>query len=249
MGKGAFMQAYLREASTAMNPLPKIATNGQRGVKIAMLAEGDRNLRIVISALGLTAALLLAGCAKNPLLVTRSPCPAVAVPLHSGSITRFEPSHSRDADAIAFAAQITDLRGDCVEGIDTLTTDVNFTVAAQRRHAGAAQDVRLPIFVALVQGGNVLVSKELMGVDVHFPEGALRAETRSVVRAEVQRAAATLEPELQERISRKRQPNELDALSDPMADPQVRAAVRAATFEVLVGFQLDDASLAYNVGK
>jgi hypothetical protein len=34
-----------------------------------------------------------------------------------------------------------------------------------------------------------------------------------------------------------------------MSDPQVRAAVRAASFEVLVGFQLDDAALAYNVGK
>ena len=34
-----------------------------------------------------------------------------------------------------------------------------------------------------------------------------------------------------------------------LAPPQVRAAVRAASFEVLVGFQLDDASLAYNVGK
>ena len=62
-------------------------------------------------------------------------------------------------------------------------------------------------------------------------------------------AAVTLPADIQARISRQRKPDEPDALVDPLADPQVRAAVRAASFEVLVGFQLDDPSLAYNIAK
>lgn len=207
-------------------------------------------MRTAIRTLGLTASLLLlASCASNPFLVTRSSCPAVAVPAHVGSFTSFDPPRSRNADAIAYTAQIVDLTGNCIEGADTLTTDVRFTVAAQRRNPGPAQEVHLPLFVAMVQGGNVLVSKQATGVTVRFAEGQLRAEAASGARAEVARSAVTLDPEVQERITRKRQPDDPDALADPMSNPQVRAAVRAATFEVLVGFQLDDASLAYNIGK
>lgn len=199
--------------------------------------------------LSMTAAVLLSGCNRNPLLVERSPCPAVAIPVHTGSYTRFDPAQSRDSTAIALTAQITDLQGICVEGADTLSTDVRFTVAAQRRAAGPAEEIYLPMFVAMAQGGNVLVSKQVTGVMLRFEQGQLRTETAGGARAEVHRSAITLPADVRERITRQRRPNEPDALIDPLADPQVRAAVRAASFEVLVGFQLDDASLAYNVGK
>jgi hypothetical protein len=88
----------------------------------------------------------------------------------------------------------------------------------------------------------------MTGVTLQFPEGGLRAEARGGARAEVHRSAVTLPAEVQQRITRELKADEPDALVDPLSDPQVRAAVRAATFEVLVGFQLDDASLAYNVG-
>lgn len=197
----------------------------------------------------LVSALVLAGCNRNPLLVKRSPCPAVAIPTYSGSVTKFDPAQSRDADAIDVTAQLIDVVGTCSESTEYLSTDIAFTVTAQRRKPGPARQVYLPIFVALAQGGNVLVSKQVTGVMVEFPEGQLRAEARGGARADVHRSAVTLPAEVQDRISRPRRPDEPDALVDPLADPQVRAAVRAASFEVLVGFQLDDASLAYNVGK
>lgn len=194
-------------------------------------------------------ALALAGCNQNPLKVQRSACPAVAIPTHLGQLTRFDPPQSRNADAIEMTAQITDLSSTCVEGADYLSKDVAFTVTAQRRQAGPAKEIYLPIFVALAQGGNVLVSKQLTGVVLTFPEGQLRAESRGGARAQVHRSAVTLPPEIQARITRERKADEPDALVDPLSDPQVRAAVRAASFEVLVGFQLDDASLAYNIGR
>ena len=55
--------------------------------------------------LGLAAsALTLAGCNRNPLLVKRSQCPAVAIPAFVGSVTQFDPPQSRNADAIALVA-------------------------------------------------------------------------------------------------------------------------------------------------
>jgi len=206
-------------------------------------------VRKSLAAMGLGAAALVAGCNTNPLLVERSQCPAVAVPYHVGSVTRFDPPQSRNADAIALTAQITDLKGNCIEGAEFLTTEVNFVVAGQRRVKGPAKQVYLPMFVALAQGGNVLVSKQITGVQLDFAEGALRAEARGGGRADVHRSAVTLPPEMLERITRKRDADDPEALTDPLSDPQVRAAVRAASFEVLVGFQLDDASLAYNVAR
>ncbi|WP_235976474.1 hypothetical protein [Sandaracinobacteroides hominis] len=195
------------------------------------------------------AAIALTGCNQNPLKVKRSACPAVAIPTYTGSVTRFDPPQSRNADAIELTAQITDVQGNCIEGPEFLTTDVTYTVTAQRRKAGGAKQVYLPIFIAMAQGGNVLVSKQVTGVMLEFQDGQLRTQTSGGARADVHRSAVTLPPEVQARITRERKPDEPDALVDPLSDPQVRAAVRASSFEVLVGFQLDDASLAYNVGK
>ncbi|QMW24516.1 hypothetical protein H3309_04060 [Sandaracinobacteroides saxicola] len=197
----------------------------------------------------LAGAALLAGCNRNPLLVTRSACPAVAIPYHAGEVTRFNPPQSRDASAIQLTAQIINLSGTCLETPEQLTTDVRFTVAAQRRDARGATQVYVPLFIALVQGGNVLVSKQVTGVNLTFADGQLRAEAQSGGRADVSRAATRIPDDIQAKITRERRPEDPDALTDPLANPQVRAAVRAASFEVLVGFQLDDAALAYNVAK
>lgn len=196
-----------------------------------------------------SSALALAGCQHNPLRVSRSQCPAVAVPAYAGSVTLFNPPQSRNASAIDLTAQLTDLRGDCDDATDLLTTDVRFQVTAQRRHAGTPREVYLPLFVALVQGGNVLVSKQQTGVLLKFDANSLRAQAGGRARADVARSATVLPSDIQDRLSRKRRPDEQDALIDPRSDPRVKAAIRAATFEVLVGFQLDDPSLAYNVGK
>lgn len=197
----------------------------------------------------LLVALLLPACERNPLRVTRSDCPAVAIPHHAGEVTRFNPATSRDASAIDVTAQIIQLRGNCIDAGDPITTDVTFTVAAQRRDSRGARQVTLPLFIAMVQGGNVLVSKQATSVTLTFADGQRRAEAASGGRATLARSAVALSPEIREKITRERRPEDPDALTDPLAAPEVRAAVRAASFEVLVGFQLDDAALAYNVGK
>ena len=50
-------------------------------------------------------------------------------------------------------------------------------------------------------------------------------------------------------ITRERKPGDADAALDPMADPEVRAAVQRASFELLVGFQLTQDQLRYNATR
>ena len=198
----------------------------------------------------LVAALGLAGCQKNLLLVRRSACPAVAIPDYAGDITQFVPGDtSTDARAVDLTATITDLRGACNDATDTLATAVTFRVLARRTSTAGPRTVTLPYFASVVQGGNLLVSKQLGQVTLNFADGQARAEATGGASARVARSAAALPAEVQARITRKRKATDLDAATDPLSDPEVRAAVRAASFEVLIGFQLSDDALAYNVSK
>ena len=207
----------------------------------------------VLRQLGLIflAGTALVACAGggDPLRITRSACPAVAVLQHAGDVTLFSPPTSRDADAIDVTATITNVRGICGDSGDRITTGATFNVLAQRTNATGARDVTLPFFAAVVQGGDRLIAKQAGSVTLRFADGQLRAQGQASAQAQVSRAAATLPEEIRQRISRKRKAGDADAAVDPLADPEVRTAVRAATFEVLVGFQLDDAALAYNVTK
>ena len=144
---------------------------------------------------------------------------------------------------------MTNVRGACSEAGDRITTGASFTVLGQRTNTSGARDVTLPFFVAVVQGGDKLVAKQAGSVVLRFAEGERRAQAEATAQAQVSRDAASLSSEIRERITRKREPGDADAAIDPLADPEVRTAVRAATFEVLVGFQLDEAGLAYNVTK
>jgi len=202
------------------------------------------NLVLVV---GIAAA--VAGCQRNPLMVKRSPCPAVAVPTYLGDATLFSPGGAADARSIDVVATLTNVRQTCVEGAERLTTDVNYEIVARRSEAGPARSLTLPVMASVVQGGNLVLSKTVAGVVVSFADGATRGTGTGTVRTSVARSEATLPPEIQAKVSRKRRPTDPDAAIDPLADPQVRAALRAASFEVLVGFQLDEAGLAYNVSK
>lgn len=209
----------------------------------------SRRLALTLAALAL-GGVVLSGCQKNLLLVKRSVCPAVAVPNYAGDVTLFAPGDSSgDARAVDVMATLTELRGNCNDATETLVTDVNFKVIARRTNTSGARAVTLPFFATVVQGGNLLVSKQVGAVTVNFADGQARAEGVGAAVARVARSAAALPADIQARIERKRKPTDLDAATDPLADPEVRAAVRAASFEVLVGFQLGDAALAYNVTK
>lgn len=204
----------------------------------------------------LFAALVLAGCGGDDMFdetggirVTRSACPAVAVPAYTGDVTLFDPPASRDASAIDVVATITNVQGACSEGTEAMTANANFEVTARRNSGVGARQVVIPYFATVVRGGSKIVSKQIGQVALNFADGEIRASTRASATANVDRSAVTLPEETVKRINRKRKPGDADASIDPLADPAIRAAVSNANFELLVGFQLTQEQLAYNATR
>lgn len=202
------------------------------------------------------AALILAGCARTGeidatggITAIRSACPVVGVAAGTGDITLFDPPASQEADAIDVVGSITDVRGTCNESGDQIVTNVSFLVRASRTRATAARDVTLPFYVAIVRGGTQVTAKRISSVTVHFDAGQTRAEVRGAGTTSIARTAATLPQEIRDRLTRRRKAGEEDAATDPLAQPEVRRAVLAASFEALVGFQLTDAQLKYNATR
>jgi hypothetical protein len=207
------------------------------------------------AALAVLLPLAIAGCSRDGeitgtgITVTRSACPAFGIPAATGDVTIFNPETSRASTAIDVVANITNVRGTCNETGDQIASNVTFDVQAQRRNTQGARDVTLPFFATVVQGGTNVVSKSVGQVTLRFADGQARASTNSSAATQIARSAVTLPDDIRRQITRERKPGDPDAAVDPLSDPAVRDAVRAASFEVLVGFQLTPEQLAYNATR
>ncbi|KUO55184.1 MAG: hypothetical protein APF78_04585 [Sphingomonadales bacterium BRH_c3] len=209
-------------------------------------------------ALTFAFAAALAGCSKKGELVidqgvgitsVLSSCPAVGIPDYTGDVTLFRSAGDRTADNMDVSAAITNLRYTCDEGAERVYTNATFDVVARRTDVRGARTVELPYFTTVVRGGSAVVTKRVGTVTLNFADGQERASASAQAGAFVDRAEATLPAEIREQITRKRKPGDIDAALDPLADPQVRAALQRASFELLIGFQLTQDQLAYNVTR
>ncbi|WP_128892009.1 hypothetical protein [Erythrobacter sp. HKB08] len=216
------------------------------------------NARLTVLTATLAAA-ALAGCASEGELAVvaegvgvtavRTACPSVGVPDYTGDITTFRAPGDRSAGNMDVTATITNLRSTCNENGEQVYTEATFDVLARRTDVRGERIVTLPYFTTVLQGGSAVQSKRVGSVTLRFADGQERAEATGRAGSFVERAAATLPADIRERITRKRKPGDPDAALDPLADPQVRAALQRATFEMLIGFQLTEDQLAYNVTR
>jgi hypothetical protein len=200
----------------------------------------------------------LAGCSREGDLdigagvgvnVTRSGCPAVAVPDGTGDITLFNPSDSQDASAIDVVASITNIRPTCSESGEKIFSQASFDVQARRSNTQGSRTVNLPYFTTVVQGGSAVVAKRVGQVTLQFADGQQRASASAQAASYIDKASASLPAEIVQKITKKRKPGDPDAALDPMAAPEVRAAVVRSSFEMLIGFQLTEDQLRYNVTR
>jgi hypothetical protein len=212
---------------------------------------------VTFSRFALTGLILvaLAGCsqkgeidATGGIVAVRSACPVAAIPTYTGDVTLFNPAQSRDASAIDVVANISDLRSTCSQG-DQLYTEATFTVSARRSDASAARQVTLPYFATVVRGGTAVIAKRVGQVTLDFAPGAYRATVTAKAGSYVDRAAATLPPEVQKLITQKRKAGDPDAALDPFAQPEVKAALQRTNFELLIGFNLTQDQLSYNATR
>ena len=215
------------------------------------------NARIAMLAVA-AGATLLAGCKREGDIVVeqgvgitalRTVCPAVGVPEFLGDMTTFNPAGARTPDALDMTAAITNVRSQCDESGAEVYTTATFDVIAQRRDTRGARTVELPYFSTVVRGGSSVIAKRVGTVTLNFADGQERAQASGTAGAVVDRAEATLPDEIVQRITRRRDAGDAAAAIDPLTEPDVRAAVARATFELLIGFQMDEASLGYNATR
>ena len=179
----------------------------------------------------------------------RSACPIVGLPAGTGDLTLFNPPASRDSAAIDVSATITNLRSSCNETGDQILSTVTFDVVGVRRDPGPARQVVLPYFDTIVRAGNQVVARRVGYVAHNFAQGSIRASTRAQAYGRVHRGAAALPENVRRILNARRKPGDPQAAVDPLTDPGTRAAVANATFEHLVGFQLTQEQLRYNVTR
>ncbi|WP_237392296.1 hypothetical protein [Aurantiacibacter rhizosphaerae] len=212
-----------------------------------------------IAILGAVAGLtVLGGCRSEGDIVVdtgvgitalRSVCPAVGVPDYTGDITLFSPADARTVDALDVTAAITNVRSTCDESGDQVYASATFDVNAVRSNTSGARTVTLPYYSTVLRGGTSVVAKRIGEVQLNFAPGESRAQASGTAGAYVNRAEATLPEDIRERITRRRRAGDQSAAIDPLTEPDVRAAVARASFELLVGFQLTEDQLAYNATR
>lgn len=211
--------------------------------------------KLLLATAGAT---VLAGCARDGEIVidqgvgitaVRTACPAVGVPDYTGDITLFRTAGQQTADNLDVSAAITNLRSTCNDTGARVYSEATFDVLARRTDTRGARRVELPFFATVLRGGSAVQSKRIGTVVVDFADGQERARGVGKAGAFVDRSEATLPEDIREKITRRRKAGDPDAALDPLADPQVRAALNRATFEVLVGFQLTEQQLAYNATR
>ncbi|MEZ5680290.1 MAG: hypothetical protein R3E14_03235 [Erythrobacter sp.] len=202
--------------------------------------------------------LVLAGCARTGDLIidqgvgisaVRTACPAVGIPDYTGDVTLFRAPGATSFADLDVTAAMTNLRSTCDDGPERVYTEATFDVLARRADTRGARTVTLPFFSTVLRGGTSVVTKRVGQVTLQFADGQERATAQGKAGAFVNRADASLPAEVREQITRRRRPGDPDAALDPLADPAVKAAVQRATFELLVGFQLDEAQLRYNATR
>jgi len=210
----------------------------------------------VLPAFALVAA--LAGCAREGELVVDqgvgitavlSTCPAVGIPDYTGDVTVFRDGAGRSFADLDLTASITDLRSTCDDSGEKVYTEATFDVRARRADTSGSRTVTLPYFNTVLQGGSAVVAKRVGEVTLTFADGEERAMATAKAGAFVDRAAASLPDDIRERITKRRRPGDPEAALDPLAAPEVRAAIARTRFEMLIGFQLSEEQLAYNVTR
>jgi len=176
-------------------------------------------------------------------------CPAVGIPDYTGDITTFRPGADRTTASLDVSAAMTNLRSECNDTAEQIYSEASFTVNARRTDTQGARTVTLPYFVTVLRGGSAVVSKRVGQVTLTFADGADRATGTGKVGSFITRADAALPEDIREKITRRRRAGDTEAALDPLADPEVKAAIARTRFEMLVGFQLTEDQLAYNVTR
>lgn len=108
----------------------------------------------------------LAACASNPLEVTISRCPAVAIVGDAGSWTKFD-GQGVNVENVLYTATISDVVVTCNEG-EAVSSAVGFYVSAQSDGRVINQTVTVPYFAVVLKDNSQIVTKRIFNVELNF---------------------------------------------------------------------------------
>lgn len=208
------------------------------------------------TALGLVA--VLSACSQKGELVfdqgvgiasVLTLCPSVGIPDYTGDVTTFRAGGDQTAASLDVSAAMTDLRTTCNDSAQQIYSEASFTVNARRSDARGSRSVELPYFVTVLRGGSAVVAKRVGTVTLTFADGQERATATAKAGSFINRADAALPDDIRQKITKRRRAGDTEAALDPLADPEVKAAIARTRFEMLVGFQLTEDQLRYNVTR
>lgn len=122
--------------------------------------------------------LLLGACGgnRNPMMVKRTDCPAVAVVKNANTLTRFR-GEGRDAADLLWSANLEGVLNRCNEGKDgkgPIVNSIDVQIGAQRAAAGPAESITVPVFAAVVRDGTTLIAKDVRQVTLNFADKSLQ---------------------------------------------------------------------------
>ncbi len=195
-------------------------------------------MRQLIALFALCSAALVSGCkSDNPLLITRTSCPAVAVVKYANNYARFAPGAKYSAAGLELSAQLSNVQVSCADARGGApVSSVSFDLSAVRASATTAEQADIPYFVTIVENGTTILSKQVYAAPVQFAEGASRAMVRQSFSATTPFVPLPPEPSQKEK---RKQFQQFAEDSRP----------KAAQFEILIGFQLTEEQAAYNVQR
>jgi hypothetical protein len=176
-------------------------------------------------------------------------CPSVGIPDYTGDVTTFAAGADRTVGSLDVSAAMTNLRATCNDSADQIYSEASFTVNARRTDTRGARTVTLPYFVTVLRGGGAVISKRVGQVTLTFADGQDRTTGTGKVGSFINRVDAALPEDIRQKITKRRRAGDTEAALDPLADPEVKAAIARTRFEMLVGFQLTEDQLAYNVTR
>jgi len=177
-------------------------------------------------------------------------CPAVGIPDYTGDVTTFRNPADTTVASIDVSAAMTNLRAECNDSAaDRIYSEASFTVNARRTDTRGARTVQLPYFVTMLRGGSAVVARLSHQRSGRRPIWVAVGLLPHQPRPPCGRADAALPEEIREKITKRRRAGDTEAALDPLADPEVKAAIARTRFEMLVGFQLTEAQLKYNATR
>jgi hypothetical protein len=185
-----------------------------------------------------SAMLALSACAsQNPLLVTRTSCPAVAVIKYANTITGFRQGGGQDQSDVDFTGQISNVSVNCRngKGDSAAQSVVSFDIGGQRGSVNGAASQSIPYFVTVVQDGTTIISKTSYLAVLQYNDKNGRSVARESFVANTPGVPLPAAP--------KKKRTEAEFLDE------AESAQKAAKYEILIGFQLTDEQALFNITK